>query len=180
MVNDDVWVTVSELARQRNVDKAAISRRVKRFERDGLVNCKAGSGKTKLVNRAEFDRAAGVAGDAIRELAAKPKEPLPAPGGLARAQTDRVGYQAELARLDLEERMGKLVRIEDVEASMVRCAEVLVKVIEQLPSATDDPKVRAILKTSARNLREALAREMRLLQQEEAADEIRDDEPELL
>ena len=110
------WVTISELARMRGVDKAAISRRVARFESLGLVHPRAGVGRTKLVNIAEFDRAAGETTDAVREANGRGAARAPdATGGdpiLAREQARRAAVDADLKELDLAERVGELVAVE--------------------------------------------------------------------
>lgn len=160
MMDNGVWLSISDLARERGADKSSVSRRVSRLESRGLLTTRV-DGKTKLVNAAEYDRVLGQVGDAIKEQAARSGSDDAAPG-LASEQTRRTAYMAELARLDLEERLGKLLPLADVEAAMVRCAAALVRVIDQLPGRSDDPQIKPLLKAMARELRETLEREMRL------------------
>jgi hypothetical protein len=61
------WATITQLAVLRGRNKAAISRRVARMERDGLLRSKRGPNGTKLVNVAEFARLADDEVDAINE-----------------------------------------------------------------------------------------------------------------
>ena len=178
---DGYWVTISELARLRAVDKAAISRRVKRYEADGLMQTRPGKGGTKLVSVAQFDRAAGQATDAVRELngtgAAVASPAVPGDPSLARQQARRAGYDADLKQLELEERLGKLLPVADVEHAMVACAQELVRVIEQMTARAEECAAgvakdgvlgaRAFLKALARDQRELLARSMTLLGAEE-------------
>ena len=161
-VDNGLWLSVSELARQRNRDKGSMSRRVARLEEQGLLTTRL-DGKTKLVNAAEFDKAVGQAGDAIKEQAAKPAEDS---GGLSAEQTKRTAYLAELARLDLEERQGKLVPVADLTAAMVRCAEKLARLADGIVGMSDDPAVRTQLRDKVREFRQLLADEMKLTAKE--------------
>ncbi len=72
---------------------------------------------------------------------------------LAREQARRVSYQAELARLDLEERLGKLVPVDDIFAAIREIAEVFVRGFEQLPGQADElaaaPSGKSALKAPA-------------------------------
>ncbi|WP_127076158.1 MarR family transcriptional regulator [Rhodomicrobium lacus] len=188
-VGAGLWVSVSDLAARKGVTKQTISERVAKLVRDGLIETRPGPGRAKLVNLAAYDRAVGETGDAAKELGAATKasiraqeqgEPAPATGGdhvLAREQARRMAYEADLAKLKLEERLGNLLPIEDIEAAMVRCAEALTRAFEQLPTRADDLAAavakdgvngaRAFLKTVARDMRALLAKEMRLLDKDE-------------
>jgi DNA-binding MarR family transcriptional regulator len=173
-----LWLTVTDLARRMGISKQAASKRVDRLETGGHVKTRPGPRGTKLVNLAEFDKAAGETTDAIRELNGAGEKSLPLPGAaadpvLAREQARRVGYAADLAKLDLDERLGKLLPIADVEAAMVDCAEAMVRKIDQLPTLADQVAsavaregalgARSFLRTIARDLRKSLETEMRLI-----------------
>lgn len=180
-----LWMTVSDLSRAKGVSKQAISKRIDRLEAQGLLESRQGPRNTKLVNVAQYDRAAGEATDAVRELngtgavraqAYKPDEGDPI---LAKQQARRAAYEADLKGLDLNERLGKLLAIEDVEAAMVRCAEAVVRKIDQLPMKAEDNAAavardgvqgaRGFLRNLARELRLAFEVEMRLLESEPSA-----------
>jgi DNA-binding MarR family transcriptional regulator len=173
-----LWLTISELARQRGVDKAAISRRVKRLEAQGALRPQLKDG-SKLVNLAEYDRAVGQTTDAVRELngslggaPAADADPV-----LAREQARRAAYDADLKKLDLDERLGKLVPVEDVENAMARCGETIVRAVERLSTRADElaaavakdgvAGARAAIKAMARDLRETIARALTLAAEEE-------------
>lgn len=114
---------------------------------------------------------------------AAPAQPVAAPAPapvttmgdlvLAREQARRASYDADLKQLELEERLGKLIRVDDVERAMQACAEAIVNAINQLPSRADDlassvaregaPGARAFLKTVAMELRDTMARSLRLV-----------------
>lgn len=183
----DLWVPIAELARMKGVSKQAISKKVERYASQGLVETRPGERGAKLVSPAQYDRADGKAGDAIRTLAQAPQakgidDPI-----LAREQARRVQYQADIAKLDLDERLGKLLPVEEVTTAMARCAEALTRAIDQLPSRADDLSAavaregalgaRTFLKGIARELRAALAKEMRLLEADGANEETERTEP---
>ncbi len=172
------WLSVSELARLRGVDKAAISRRVKRYEDQGLLTSRTGKGGTKEVCVAAFDRAAGEATDAVRELngsgggaAAGPVAALPGDPSLARQQARRAGYDADLKELELKERLGELVPVKDVEEAIVVLAENFVRAIEQMPARAEEgfaeatkgglAGFRAFLRALANGVRDTLERDLK-------------------
>ena len=184
-----LWMSVSELAKAKGVSRQSMHERVARLEQQGAVTLKAGQGRARLINVAEFDRAAGESFDAVRSLngtgvattlASRVDGADPV---LAREQARRAAYDADLKQLDLEERLGKLIPVEEVEQAMTTCAETMVRGIEQLPGRADDlaaavardgaAGARAALKVIARELRESLARALTLrvgeCQAEEAA-----------
>lgn len=178
---DGLWLSVSELALRKGVKKQTISEKVARLEGQSLITTRAGKGRSKLINVAEYDRAIGETGDAVRELAfasrVSSRDSSYTPGVddpiLAKEQARNAAFTADLKKLDLEERLGLLVPVEDVTASMVQCAESLTRSIDQLSSRADDlasavakegvTGARTFLKAMSRDLRALLAREMKLL-----------------
>lgn len=142
--NGGLWLTVSDLARQKGIDKAAISRRISRFEADGQLSTRAGARGSKLVNLAEYERVAGQHLDIGRVQAEQTKAVLKGESAsgsadpvLSREQARRVAYQADLARLDLGERTGRLVPVDRIEAEAQRLIEPIAKSLDRLPSHTD-------------------------------------------
>jgi hypothetical protein len=182
---DAGWVSVSELARLKGLSKAAVSERVARFIKGGQLSTKPGKGKVKLVNLAAFDRVAGettdlskATGHATRK--AQTVAGIPAPSLPTNAdplapiytaeQARHMAYKAESAKLDLEERQGKIVAIAAVEQAITAAAEALARAIDQLPTLADDlaaavaqsgaAGARTLLKAKARETRELMAREL--------------------
>lgn len=173
----DLLVSISELARQRKVDKALISRQVAALH----LKTYAGKGGAKLVNVAEFDRARGQTGDGIKERAAatarlfredeEPGAPAanapPADGSLAAAQRQKLLYETELRKLELDERRGLLVAVADVIDAQRKLGDAESQIIDRLPlraaemaaaGAKDgEAGARALLKTIAFDLRMAIA-----------------------
>ncbi len=179
---DGLWGSVSDLAARLGLAKQSVSERVARFEANGLLTTRPGKGRAKLVNFAEFDRAAGIATDITRQLngGGSPQPSLPAPDAepkdptasetLTRENARRAAYTADLAYLELKEKLGKLVRREDVMQATVALADVMVRAIEDLPSHHAEiaeavgqdgaAGARSALKRLAFDLREKLAAEL--------------------
>jgi hypothetical protein len=130
------------------------------------------------------------------DLAPEPEPaPAPPPGGkragaiglaaatrsLTDANVEVATLRAEMAKLDLAQRRRQLLAVSEVQDAMVRCAGVMVRLIDGLPnraadiigaaSANGERGVRVLLRTMATELREALAREMGALAEEGRARE---------
>lgn len=165
------WLSISDLAKRKGLSKQALAERVARFEAAGKVATRPGAGRAKLVNVAEFDRAAGEIGDLAREQGAAtrraaviPPPPTAPPRPLdpdapvyTVEQARNMAYKAELARLELEERQGKIVSVDVVRAAALKAGEEIVRVLERLPQAADDLAV-ALTKEGSHGVRLALKR----------------------
>ncbi len=174
----DGWASVSELARLRGVQKSAISKRVTRLEALGVLHPKAGPRGKKLVSLAEFERAIAETTDAVRESNGRAAQPAGAPSDpvLAREQARNAAIRADLAQLDLDERLGKLVPVADLTAGAEMQGENLARVIDQIADRADDlaavvakdgaAGLRAALRALARELRGQLADALAVLAQE--------------
>jgi hypothetical protein len=166
-----LWLSISEIARIKEKSRQAIAKRVDALAEAGKLQTKPGEGGTKLVNLAQFDRAVGESGDAVKEGAAVTRaeaegdtERNPA---LRDHQARAAQYTADLKYLDLEERLGRLVPVAEVEDAAAKCAEATVRIIDRLPTFADSiagavgkdgpAGARAKLKEIARELRAAIA-----------------------
>jgi phage terminase Nu1 subunit (DNA packaging protein) len=192
------WVTITELAVLKGVGKATISERVGKLEAAGKLTSRR-DGRAKLVNVAAFDLAVGETTDFARAQTAATKRageaaparpPGPADGPVYTAEQARhMAYKADLAELELKRRRAEVIETAEVAAAMARCAEALVRQIDQMPSRADDlaaavardgaAGARAALKAVARDLRDQLAREMRLLEAVAAEEPAAQTPPEL-
>lgn len=173
------FASVTDLAGMLGVDKAVVSRKVKRFEASGALEATpAAPGRQKLVNVAAYLAAADQSIDAIRALngafaQAEPAAELGASPILAKEQARRVAIQADLAQIELDTARGTLVQVGDVRDAMARAAGELVRGLDGLTARADDfasavasggvPGLRSALKEAIRELRERLAAEMTLL-----------------
>jgi DNA-binding IscR family transcriptional regulator len=135
-----LWLSVSEIARQKDKSRQAIAKRVDSLVEAGLLETRPGSGGTKLVNLAQFDRAVGEVGDAFKEAAAETRAEAeidtasPASPVLRDHQSRAAQYTADLKFLDLEERLGRLVPIEEAKTGGVKIGEAVVRIIGRLPT----------------------------------------------
>ena len=68
-LSSGLWVSITQLAELKGVGKPWISERVKALESAGRIRTKI-EGRSKLVNLAQYDRAVGETGDAVKEGAA--------------------------------------------------------------------------------------------------------------
>lgn len=140
---DGLWISGSELAKLKGVTKQTVSERVARLVDAGKLEIRPGKGKTKLINVAAYDRAVGETTDLSRQQGAQTKA---AQGDQATArdpsftkhQADKAGYEAELKRLDLEERLGRLRSVDEIEAATIQCGEVVVRLVDQLVLRADE------------------------------------------
>jgi len=145
LLESGLWLSVSDLARRKGVSKQSISERLAKLVAAGLVETKPGKGRARLVNVAQYDRAVGQIGDPAKEAGAATKrelagetdslfdaEPRHAPG-YRDAKADDARYSAELKRLELEERLGKLVRADEVSDAIMQAARTVRQVVERLP-----------------------------------------------
>jgi len=79
MYESEERLTISDLAREEGVDKALISRRVKKLEQQGLLPTYSGPNNSKLVNRSQYNQACGrpgkmaPLGDPISQMAYRGK-----------------------------------------------------------------------------------------------------------
>jgi hypothetical protein len=188
-----LWLSISALARRKGVRKSAVSKRAARFGREGLIHQRRGPVNSKEVNLEEFERACAQATDEIRAQngrAAKQRHRVIAnptgernasshvvpvdlgaassdPPTLAKEQVKRAQADAELKRMEVEERRGKLIKVSKVEDALVAAGEKIVRVIDQLPTYAGDlatavakgggPALRVALKDIARRMRTAIA-----------------------
>lgn len=136
-----LWLSISEIANERGKTRQAIAKRVAGLVEAGKLETRPGPNGTKLVNLAQFDRAVGETGDAVKEGAAETRaegegdaEKNPA---LRDHQSRAAQYTADLKFLDLEERLGRLVPIAEIEDAAIKCAEATVRTIDRLPTFAD-------------------------------------------
>lgn len=105
---------------------------------------------------------------------------------LTEARTRTEGYNAEIKRLEFEQRIGRLLETDDVGIAMQRWAEVAVREIDQLASRADDlaaaftrngvDGVRRALKDIARQIRGTIEQNMKLLGADDVAAAEADDD----
>jgi MarR family len=187
---DNGWLSITDLARAIGRDKAGVSRRVARFEAQGLLKTRVGESGQKLVNRAEFDRVASATVDAIQEANGRAASPInrmaaetngrrravaspvaaaamvdgPDDPILSRQQARKTMLAADIAQLQLDELRGSLVRVADISAGAAVQGETLARRIDQMLPEWADDLAAVVAKDGTAGLRAALkvkARELR-------------------
>lgn len=169
-----VWVTLTQAAERRGVSKQAISKQVARLEADGSLETRPGKGGAKLINIVEYERAIAAETDPAQALrngtapTAMPDEPDDGSPVYSTSRAQREAYQAEGARLDLEERLGNLAYADEVERRVVeayrrtrdRLLGLPAQVAPSLAEAGDERAIRMLLTAELRKVLEALADEL--------------------
>lgn len=187
MASDGLMSQV-EYADHRGVSKQAIGKMIK----SGKIPTTVRNGR-KMIDPAAADFALGESRSRVNSDDADPRDAFGAgyapgfgPGGgnsgggasassssgLTKARTASEVYRAKIAELEFNERIGKLLPVEDVTRAMERCAEMIVRDLDQLPAFADDlaaaftrsgvAGLRDALKGKARDMRGTLSANMRL------------------
>ena len=195
-VDGVLWLSMAEIGRRRGKSREAIRKRVDRWVGDGVLSTRPGPRGATLVNIVAFDRLASDDTDpaqALRnggdldgegESAAVANagsageensgDKSPGSGSFAAARADRESYQAENARLDLEERLGRLADREEVGRLQMdvfrrvrdRLLSVPARIQDRLASAPDGPAMRRILTEELRRELDGLADKLEALASE--------------
>ena len=174
-----LWVPIAELARMRGLARPAMYRKVDGLVGRGLLELRLDERGAKLVSPAQYDRAIAQGGDLgrlqgaatrrARSTTVSPTVPPDVVGGpvYTREQARRTAYLADLAHIELQERLGRLTSVDELRAAATRAAEEIVGVIERLPLAADDLAaalsldgvhgLRVSLRATARRMRDEIA-----------------------
>jgi hypothetical protein len=119
VTSEDPWVSVAELAKLKGFSRQNAHKRVDDFAARGLLELR-GQGRSKKVSLSAFDAAV----DLTENPAKKPDDDAPVLFKDAKARTEH--YKSELARLDLEERLGQLRPIDEIADALTTLgAEIL-------------------------------------------------------
>lgn len=139
--SDGLWLNMKELADRQGVTRQAMHKRIKKLVASGHLKTKK-SGRSVLVNLAEYDFAVAKNGDAFAEQAAKTQSGQSQIGNedlaLRNAQRKKVQYDVELKKLQLDRELGKVRPVEEIENAGVSAASEILRVLEKLPSMADE------------------------------------------
>lgn len=174
-----VWMPIAQAAKEVSppVSRQALSKRVAAFEAAGQLATKAGPRRTKLVNVVALQRLLVDETDPAQALRNNMPEPeLPLPDGdeppvaaperrdssFSDNRSRHESFKAENARLDLEERLGKLVSVADVERHTMNVMRRVRDRLLGLPAqiAPDDMDYRARADREVRKVLNLLADEL--------------------
>lgn len=174
---DALWLSITELAQAKGVDKSQISRKVAEIELQGRVITRPGRGKEKLVNVAEYDSALGSVTDFSHQVGAETtRENREADWGDTRmrdAKTKTAQLEAALKGIELRKQTGALVEITRVNEVIADVGEEIKKPLDQVSLRADDitaaavsggaPAVRTLLMQIVFDLRSKISDALRKL-----------------
>ena len=141
LAEGDQWLTLSGPAKLENVAAPVMSRKVARFEGRGELKTQLDGRKTMLLSFA--GRSPGMQIPAKMRRASEddeePPDELPLDGkNQLRGRTRRYRkLQADLAQVQLDEMLGRLIQVEKVEAVAQRCIEPILRQWDQIIARAD-------------------------------------------
>jgi len=178
-------MTQAEYARHRGVSRQMIGKLIDKLPANAFVE----EGGKRKIDPAAADFALGEVRERIFSSGGPPAEtedptfgaqagPIRGREGgegvarLTQARTASEIYRAKIAELEYEQRIGKLLSVEDVARAMEHCGVAIVRELEQIPNFSDDivsamardgaQGVRQALKSMVLNVRKALETNMQL------------------
>jgi biotin operon repressor len=169
LVEAGLWLSISDIARERGKSRQAIAKRVDSLVADGKLDTRPGPNGTKLVNLAQFDRAVGETGDAFKEAAAETRaeaevDATPTSPVLRDHQSRAAQYTADLKFLDLEERLARLVPVDEAKNGGVLIGEAVVRILGRLSTYAEGMTAIAVKDgvQGARGMFKEIERELRV------------------
>lgn len=178
-----LMVSVSKLAELKDITRQSMKERVDRLEAAGVLSTRREKGQ-RLVSLAAFDAATNEQTDPARLIGA---ETAAAGRGESGEQADaprsssptyneqltrKARYDADLREMEVRRKRGELLPVDEVRVAMERCAERIVRKLDQLPGRADDiaaavadggsAKAREVMKRIVREMRIDLVEAMTL------------------
>lgn len=156
-MNDELLVSLSELAERKGVSTQAIHKRVKGLEAEGRLTT-VKRGRSRMVDMAEYDRVVGEVGDAVREAAIETVKPDNGSARLRDQQAELAAYKTRMAAMDLADREGNTLPLEGpagLNAAVNRIGVEMAQDIDALVNA-DTRLAEAVAKGGAISLRKEL------------------------
>jgi DNA-binding MarR family transcriptional regulator len=175
---DAEFLSISAMAERLGLSVQAVSQRVAKLEALGLLTTTRGKGRVRFVSFTDYMRAISQTGDQAREAGWRTRKrrngETPDEGGTyLESQTRKIRLDAEFRALQVGKLKGELVPIRSVETSLSVAAARIVRVLDRLPTRTDEiiscvtdhsanpvPRVRALLKQVVRDIRTEMAAAM--------------------
>jgi hypothetical protein len=131
------WASITAVADLKGRNKAGVSRRVAGFEAAGLLRARRGPKGEKLVNVEAYDRLHMSHGDAVQEMNGT-RASADTDLVLAHEQAKRAAADAEMKRMDLEERRGRIISADRAERFVDTCSAKAQTVLWRLPGLVED------------------------------------------
>lgn len=164
------WLGISDIARRMNMTRQSVSEAVIDYEAKGALETRR-HGRRKFVRLGDYLRARGEVGDPSKQATAAPApddgDDAAVDPSYAKARAERERYAAENARIDLEERRGRLLQTQHVEHVAVEAGRRIRRELDRVVNLADEltsaaaaggtPAVRQILKTRIRDIETLIA-----------------------
>jgi biotin operon repressor len=161
-------LTAAGLARQLDISRQAVSRRIKQLIKVGLTVERNAKNHVILVNVDDFTRLARVTADPSKKQArARRPDPDPEIAAYNVALAKKTAADAARSELKLEQERGRLLRADDVAEAAAHCAARIVTFLERpihqadhittLATTAGSNAVRRHLREVVREQREAIA-----------------------
>jgi len=135
---EGLWLSISDLAAEKGLGKAAVSERISRLEAQGLLRTRAGKGRVKLVNVAAYEDAVGQTIDLARHQGQNTRKggvPLTsAPGDpvYTAEQARRMAYQADREKIALGRDLDLLVPVDQLASDATRIFSAMILRLDRL------------------------------------------------
>lgn len=139
-----LWLSISDLADHLGLRKQSVAERVTRLEDAGLLTTRAGKGRAKLVNVAEYEEAVGQTSDLARDLGHATRRggaTLPgAPGDpvYTQEQARRMAYQADREKIGLGKDLELLVPVDQLAADAARVFSAMILRLDRLEGRAEE------------------------------------------
>ena len=135
---EGLWLSISDLAAEKGLGKAAVSERVSRLEAQGLLRTRAGKGRVKLVNVAAYEDAVGQTIDLARHQGhatrkgAGPLTSVPGDPVYTAEQARRMAYQADREKIALGRDLDLLVPVDQLASDATRIFSAMILRLDRL------------------------------------------------
>ncbi len=125
-------MSLSDLAKSRGVSAPTVSENLSRWRAQGAEIATQKKGRRLLVDADAYDRAKADAATGVKSTAGARRDSAikPAYGNYAQEQARKIGFEAELKRLELEERLGNLIPREDLQKAAELVSEAVLRSID--------------------------------------------------
>ena len=154
-----VTASITEIAARDGISKQAVSKKVKDLIEHGLAVERNARGHIARVNLPQYDYLRGRHDDPSKAQRPAPiDDPTPPtvdPDSYDEALRKRTWYEAERKRLELEEKIGELIRVDQLAVAVDECGAEIVATVRRLQTEADTISA-AVTRDGAHGLRVVL------------------------
>lgn len=131
-----MW-SIGQIADRDGVSKQAVSKQVKRYiERGELQHERDANNRVTAVNFVQYDKLRGRFGDSAKQRVVREPD-APSDGSLDQARLLKARADAEMARLNIAERRGEVIRKDLMAEAIVRVGEDIRRLLTLQNDADD-------------------------------------------